>query len=1137
MRKAAVLGVLLSAAIAVPAAAFYTALFTESGTRLALRTVSVLLPGFSAKGSGGTLASGSLTLEGFYLKAGSITIRAREAELRFDPSPAALLDHVLHVESLSAEGLTISHEMKRSGAPAASYPPSAYERRDTDAPGFYWDLGKITSLERLLLDHVSCHDCLFENPIVTVYAKDLEGESGEWSGSRIKAGKISSSGSAVTVYRKPLPKAAPGDGTPPPPASAAPGVSGSADSALSLETLPDDREELFNGTLKGLSRHFRDSYIRLHIDVGEIALQHTCFRLRRAVRRNGDSPVRDCLSPVYEEGDLFRTGEGSVRVSGFLDGHTISVASAEAKVPSLGDVSASGTVTLGGYIDLDLSAEGLFRYQKDGFFPETLSMLDGSSFKLRTKGDMSSLSFHLTDLKGPDISGSLGFRMAAMYPGWYFYAFESSGIKGRNKDAIGKLSAYASVGEKEYELIIPSAAANISDTSSYLPKDIFYARSLALDAEGFRLWKSHWLRMRQKFSIQAKSLTAGGTALKDPLLRSIGAPVDISVRLTDASGKPLLSSISTSGNLSLSAARIEAGAAGLSADKLSAVLSGTDPLPVKRRPGARPRPKTPSTGVRFFAHGDYEFTASSLRAGTVQLTGIKVRNSSDGKKHTLDASVKGSPWVTDFSFQGTGELDLRNHKFTVTGGRTGASYSAGRISVSSFAWKTDFASAPVSECGGEILMDELTRNAWRLNRNMEFTGSSRGNFTFRYQKGQGSLKVSASSENLGMLFSGFPLFRDSKAEIGTELSFAGGKAPSVSLTARLSDRNGLLFSADLRSQRFVPASFLSDPFSGHLVFRNVRILEGMGWLDGYLSARDARLKGDIRVTGTPESPVLSGTIAAEGVTLTPKENIERIERGTVSGTFGKDGHSLSAKASFRMKSPGGGGNKESSGHLSLEWGKLLPMRAEKFTRFAELVSGSLSAEVNDVMVKYKEPGVTEGKYAWEASGELDPIKVMGTLRNGTFDVGIDVPVRSGKITVTTAEFAQSGEKAPEGGAGKSIRESLRVKILVRLLHPVSAQVTDSILASMVGQASLTGSLRLLWTERGLTCEPGASVAVKAGIGLSPGDVVCEKKEKGQNELAFDGSIVGIPGTFVVGLVSSIYNVMFGQWVDMATAAR
>ncbi|MCP6082550.1 hypothetical protein NL341_26505, partial [Klebsiella pneumoniae] len=60
------------------------------------------------------------------------------------------------------------------------------------------------------------------------------------------------------------------------------------------------------------------------------------------------------------------------------------MASAEAKVPSLGDVSASGTVTLGGYIDLDLSAEGLFRYQKDGFFPETLSMLDGSSFKLRT---------------------------------------------------------------------------------------------------------------------------------------------------------------------------------------------------------------------------------------------------------------------------------------------------------------------------------------------------------------------------------------------------------------------------------------------------------------------------------------------------------------------------------------------------------------------------------------------------------------------------------------------------------------------------------------------------------------------------------------------------------------------------------
>lgn len=61
--------------------------------------------------------------------------------------------------------------------------------------------------------------------------------------------------------------------------------------------------------------------------------------------------------------------------------------------------------------------------------------------------------------------------------------------------------------------------------------------------------------------------------------------------------------------------------------------------------------------------------------------------------------------------------------------------------------------------------------------------------------------------------------------------------------------------------------------------------------------------------------------------------------------------------------------------------------------------------------------------------------------------------------------------------------------------------------------------------------------MKAGIGISPGDVVCERKENGRNDLAFDGSIVGIPGTFVVGLVSSIYNAMFGQWVDMATAAR
>lgn len=1139
MKRAVFIGLLASAALGLTGAASYVALYTDLGTRTALRTVSALLPGFSVRGSKGTLASGNVTLDGLYLRAGPVTIRAREASLLFDPSPGTILSRVLHVEKLSAEGLTVTLEMKPRdpAAPAPVYPPSAYERRDTSAPGFYYDLRKIAGLDRLYLDRLECHDCAFESPVVTVYSADITGEYGEWSGGKVKAGRISTDRTAVTSFLKPgTPDGAAAAGA----ASATSTSSTSADSEapLSLETFPADREEFFNGTFPGLSRHFRDSYIRLRIDVGEISAKRACYRLRRAERKNGDPVVRDCLSPVYEEGDVFRTGEASARLSGFLDGHTISVSHAEAHVPAVGDAKVKGKVTLGGYIGLDFDADAVFRYRKDGFFPEYLSVLDGSSFRIRTGGDLSSLSFLLTDLRGAGITGSLRFRMAAMYPGWHFFALESTGIKGRNKDEIGKLSAYASLGPKEAEMIVPAASARVSDTSAYIPKDFFYAKSLALDAEGFRLWKSHWLRMRQKFSIQAKSLAAGGVSMKDPLLRSTGAPVDISVRLTDASGKPLLSSISTAGNLSLSASRLEARAAGLSAERLSAVLSGTDPLPHKRPAGPRPKPNGPSTGVRFFAHGSYEFTASSLRAMNVTLSGVRARNDSDGKKHTLDVSVKSSPWVTDFSFRGTGELDLRNHLFTVKGAKTGASYSAGRISVKDFAWKTDFTGEPVSECSGVILMDEVTRNAWRLNRNMEFTGSSRGNFAFRYQKGQGSLKVNASSDDLGMLFAGFRLFRNSKADIGADFAFKAGKAPSAAFRAKLSDSGGMKFSADFKSPRFVPATSLSDSFSGRLTFSNVRILEGMDWLDEYLTVKDARIKGDVTVSGTPESPLLSGTIAAEGVALTPKENVERIERGTVSGVFGKDGHSLSAKAVFRMKSPGGGGNRDSSAALTLGWGGMLPLRSEKFGKIAELVTGTLSAEVNDVIVKYRQPGISAGKYAWEASGELDPVKIRGTLSKGLFDVGIDVPVKTGNITVTTEELAPAGgEREPESSAGKSIRESLRVRIAVRLLHPVSARVTDSILASMVGQASLTGKIALLWTERGLSCETGERIAVKAGIGISPGDVVCERKENGRNELAFDGSIVGIPGTFVVGLVSSIYNAMFGQWVDMATAAR
>ena len=142
MRKARVLGLIASAALVLSGAASCAALFTETGTRAILRTVSALVPGFSVKGSKGILASGSVTLEGLYLKAGPVTIRADEASLVFDPSPGTLTDRILHVESLRADGLTVTLDMKPRdpSGPAPVYPPSAYERRDTSAPGFYYDL-------------------------------------------------------------------------------------------------------------------------------------------------------------------------------------------------------------------------------------------------------------------------------------------------------------------------------------------------------------------------------------------------------------------------------------------------------------------------------------------------------------------------------------------------------------------------------------------------------------------------------------------------------------------------------------------------------------------------------------------------------------------------------------------------------------------------------------------------------------------------------------------------------------------------------------------------------------------------------------------------------------------------------------
>ena len=64
--------------------------------------------------------------------------------------------------------------------------------------------------------------------------------------------------------------------------------------------------------------------------------------------------------------------------------------------------------------------------------------------------------------------------------------------------------------------------------------------------------------------------------------------------------------------------------------------------------------------------------------------------------------------------------------------------------------------------------------------------------------------------------------------------------------------------------------------------------------------------GDIEVTdvgtfGTTsvDYPDIAEKICAD---VTSGKSDRGIERGTVSGTFGKDGHSLSAKASFRMKS-------------------------------------------------------------------------------------------------------------------------------------------------------------------------------------------------------------------------------------------
>ena len=367
MKRAVFIGLLASAALGLTGAASYVALYTDLGTRTALRTVSALLPGFSVRGSKGTLASGNVTLDGLYLRAGPVTIRAREASLLFDPSPGTILSRVLHVEKLSAEGLTVTLEMKPRdpAAPAPVYPPSAYERRDTSAPGFYYDLRKIAGLDRLYLDRLECHDCAFESPVVTVYSADITGEYGEWSGGRVKAGRISTDRTAVTSFLKPgTPDGAAAAGA----ASATSTSSTSADSEapLSLETFPADREEFFNGTFPGLSRHFRDSYIRLRIDVGEISAKRACDRLRRAERKNGDPVVRDCLSPVYEEGDVFRTGEASARLSGFLDGHTISVRHAEAHVPAVGDAKVKGKVMLGGYIGLDFDADAVFRYRKDG---------------------------------------------------------------------------------------------------------------------------------------------------------------------------------------------------------------------------------------------------------------------------------------------------------------------------------------------------------------------------------------------------------------------------------------------------------------------------------------------------------------------------------------------------------------------------------------------------------------------------------------------------------------------------------------------------------------------------------------------------------------------------------------------------
>lgn len=129
MRKARVLGLIASAALVLSGAASCAALFTETGTRAILRTVSALVPGFSVKGSKGILASGSVTLEGLYLKAGPVTIRADEASLVFDPSPGTLTDRILHVESLRADGLTVTLDMKprdpRARLPSVLPPPTS----------------------------------------------------------------------------------------------------------------------------------------------------------------------------------------------------------------------------------------------------------------------------------------------------------------------------------------------------------------------------------------------------------------------------------------------------------------------------------------------------------------------------------------------------------------------------------------------------------------------------------------------------------------------------------------------------------------------------------------------------------------------------------------------------------------------------------------------------------------------------------------------------------------------------------------------------------------------------------------------------------------------------------------------------